>query len=313
MEAVLAISRKNRIWKRIGIWTSCVLLVAVAAVCAVSVYVGWVLTHPDRLLIQDNPQNFNLKYENIHFPSKNDLTLKGWFLPGDASGANRGKTIIFAHGIANNRLEPEVPALQIASRLVEKGFNVLMFDFRNSGESEGSLTSVGYFEKDDLLSAIEYVKGKVVGGKIGLLGFSMGASVSLLAAAESNDIRAVVADSPFADLKQYLNDNLDNFTDLPKYPFTPIIMYSIPIITGIKLEKVSPISAMQMMNEKRVLLIHGEKDRTISSINSEKLYEAVKDRNQAELWLVPDTDHVYAHANFPNKYEDKVLNFFERM
>lgn len=35
--------------------------------------------------------------------------------------------------------------------LVEHGMNVLLFDYRNSGESAGEMTSVGQYEVRDLL------------------------------------------------------------------------------------------------------------------------------------------------------------------
>src|SRR2546427_153125 len=51
----------------------------------------------------------------------------------------------------------------------------------------------------DVLAAAEYLKGRpdVSPGSIGAWGFSLGGLVSLQAAAQTRDIRAVVADGPF--------------------------------------------------------------------------------------------------------------------
>ena len=76
------------------------------------------------------------------------------------------------HGEKFHRADPGIKMLGIASWLVKHGYNVLMFDIRGHGESEGSKISGGYYEKRDLLGAVEYVKGRGF-ERIGVLGFSM--------------------------------------------------------------------------------------------------------------------------------------------
>jgi len=50
-----------------------------------------------------------------------------------------------------------VPALSLAEELVNAGYHVLMFVFRNCGESDGNFTSIGQYEVRDLLGAIDFV------------------------------------------------------------------------------------------------------------------------------------------------------------
>lgn len=88
---------------------------------------------------------------------------------------------------------------------------MLLFDFRNSGESEGNLTTVGQLEVRDLLGAVDYVKSKPeISRKVVLLGFSMGATASLLAGARDREVDAVIADAPLADMRSYLK-SLEQF------------------------------------------------------------------------------------------------------
>src|SRR5690606_23492087 len=114
-----------------------------------------------------------------------DLTLRGWFMP--PQGEDKGLTVVMAHGYKQNREQSDIPALTVANFLVDSGYAVLMFDFRNSGQSGGNLTSVGQFEKNDLLGAIDWVNDTHP-SKIALLGFSMGATTSILAAAEAPNV-----------------------------------------------------------------------------------------------------------------------------
>lgn len=53
---------------------------------------------------------------------------------------------------------PSVPALEVARSLVTSGFNVLMFDLRNSGESDGDVTTLGYHEVKDIYGAVQWLK-----------------------------------------------------------------------------------------------------------------------------------------------------------
>ncbi|HLF91112.1 MAG TPA: alpha/beta fold hydrolase, partial [Anaerolineales bacterium] len=82
--------------------------------------------------------------------------------------------------------------------LVEKGYGVLLFDLRAHARSEGSVSTFGWLEINDLLGAVDFLKQRkeIDANRIGVLGFSLGAQIALRAAAQSPDIRAVWADGP---------------------------------------------------------------------------------------------------------------------
>jgi dipeptidyl aminopeptidase/acylaminoacyl peptidase len=225
-------------------------------VFAISGYVGWNLTHPKREAINATPANEGLTYNDIRFKSREDnLTLSGWLLRSQENE----KTVILAHGYRKNRLQNDVPALAIAKDLVSEGCNVIMFDFRNSGISDGNLTSVGQYEVQDLLGAVDYVKSQPeLNQKIILMGFSMGASTAILAGAREPAVSAVIADSPFADLNTYLNENLSIWTELPSFPFNKAFFIVVPKLTGLRVDMVSPISEISNLSGRKLLLIHGE-------------------------------------------------------
>lgn len=289
-------------------WIIAVLVpvLVLVALAGISVKVGWALTHPEKLKIAMPAMTQGLKIENVSFPSREDkLQLKGWFLPAPASQ----KTVIFVHGYRKNRLQEDVPALAIAREMVGKGYNVLLFDLRNSGESQGELTSVGQFEKRDLLGAIDYVKSRGGQGKhIGLLGFSMGGVTSVLAAAEVKEVEAMVIDSSFADLTAYLKENLPVWSNLPAIPFTRMILTLIPPVTGIHPDEVSPVQTVSQMKTP-VFFIHGKADTTTPYKNSEQLYQAAASPDK-ELWLVDSADHVKSYQVQSKEYIKRVTGFF---
>ncbi|MFD4932132.1 alpha/beta hydrolase [Peribacillus butanolivorans] len=274
-------------------------------VMLVSIFVGWKLIHPPDRPVIDNPKNYGLNYENISFKSRgNDITLKGWYIPAEK---NEKMTLIFGHGYLANREEPRAEALKLVKTLVSDGYNVLMFDFRAWGESEGKMCTLGLYEKYDMQGAIDWVKQNKPESRIGLFGFSMGAATSLLVAAEENCVEVVVADSPFSDLKAYLNENLSYFTKLPKYPFNPIILNTIPFLSGVKLDVVKPIDVIGKIYPRKVLFIHSDADKTIFCRHSELLSNCHPDK--FTYWKTSGVLHLRSHQAYPNEYQEKVLSF----
>ncbi len=278
-------------------------IVPVLAIPAVAGYVGWQVSHPEREAIATVPEQYGLPKQDIEFRSRFDqLLLKGWIIPAE----DKKRIVIFAHGYADNR-SMNKPALPTAKALYDQGISSLLFDFHNSGESEKSVTSVGQLEKEDLLSAIDYA-GSAGYEEIGLIGFSMGAAAALMAAPDDARVKFVVADSPFADLEAYLQDNLSIWSGLPDFPFTPLIMWEIPLLTGIDPGKVKPIEAIRQLRDRPVLLIHEEGDPKISSENSKQLYEA-SGSGKTQLWITPGAQHVGSYEFDPQQYIRKVTGF----
>lgn len=285
-----------------------VLLLAVLGVVGVSVYVGWSLTHAQPRPVDTDPSEFGLAYEAVEFQASDGILLRGWFIPAESGS----RTVIFAHGYTSNRLESGVPALGLARSLVESGFNVLLFDFRNSGESDGDVTTLGYHEVKDLHGAVDWLKREraAQAEKIGVIGFSMGAVTAILAAAGEPGIEAVVADSPFSDLRSYLAENMPVWTGLPDVPFTWTILSLLPPLLGLEMDAVSPRAVMPHL-EQPVLLIHTDGDNAIPVTESEILAAAGRP-DRTELWVVPGTRHVGARQVDPAAYDSRVIEFFRR-
>jgi uncharacterized protein len=296
--------QKRRLsFKNIMIFLAVLLVVSIPTVAAV---VGWSLTHPEREPIEVRPEAFDLTYEDVEFYSERDnMLLKGWLIPAE----NKKQIVIFAHGYADNRSNIEA-VFPTAQALYEKKIPSLLFDFQNSGESEGSVTSVGHFEKADLLAAVDFVKTKGYEEVI-LIGYSMGAVVSLITAPDAPEVKAVVADSPFSDLRSYLEDNLPVWSGLSAFPFTPLIMTEMPLLTGIDVDQVRPIETVKNFGERPLLLIHTKDDDKIPALNSEEIYK-VSSSPHTELWITPGTEHIGSYNENSEEYLNKVILFVEK-
>ncbi|WP_257581822.1 alpha/beta hydrolase [Lederbergia panacisoli] len=272
---------------------------------AISAYTGMKMLRPEKKAVNVLPSDYGIHYQDIEMLSEDGKTkLSGWVL--EPAGQPK-MNIIFSHGYGENRVEEGMPFLSLANELLENGFRIIAFDFRHSGNSEGELTTIGAKEKLDLLGVINWTK-KNYEEPIGLLGVSMGASTSLLAAAETDDVVAVVADSPFSDFHEYFKGNMTKWSDLPNFPFTPLILGIMPLLTKLDINDASPISVLDKLATRPVLLIHNKGDDLIPYTESEKIVQ--KYPKDFSIWLTDGYGHVESYKQNPEEYVKKVNGFF---
>lgn len=311
ISGVTYVPRKTHKIRNFFVVALVLILVLFIAVAAVSAYVSWDLTHPKKAEIPPFESNIIPEYKDASFTDiHKSVNLSGWFFSAQGSD----KTIILAHGYGRNRLQFDIKTLDMIKSFLNKGYNVLTFDFRNSGRSGGKKSTLGLYEKDDLLGAVNFAKAQ--GSKhIVLLGFSTGASTCILAAAESRDIEAVIADSPFSDLKKYLNESLQTWTRLPEFPFNRTVDLSLRYLTNVNSSNISPVKVIGKLSPEPVLFIHSKDDKSISLSNSRELYDAYSKiaGDKAELWETAGAGHAAGYEMYPEDYMDRVIGFLDKI
>lgn len=272
-----------------------------------SLYIGHVALHPERRPIDKTPKDIGLEYENISFKSDTDgVVLKGWWIQAEEETE---KVIIFSHAYGFNRENMPFSTLELAKYFHNQGYNILMYDFRNSGESGGSETTIGQNEKGDVLAAVHYAVDTKKTEDVALFGWSMGASSSILAAPESKYVKAVIADSPFASLEEYAEDSFNHWTDLPKF-FGKWVTKIVEVFNkDINPKEVKPIVAAEKMEEKPLFLIHAKDDPSISYEESKKIKNASK---EATLWTPEKGKHIKAIKYNKEEYIEKVTVFLNK-
>jgi pimeloyl-ACP methyl ester carboxylesterase len=124
------------------------------------------------------PSNILPQYSPTSFKSfDNQTNLSGWFFKTE----NPKSTVIIVHGTASNRIPFNVDMVDLIEDLLNDGFNVFLFDQRNSGESEGATSGFGYMEWKDVIGAIDHVRKISVTTDVILYGIGSGCSSSLIA------------------------------------------------------------------------------------------------------------------------------------
>jgi alpha-beta hydrolase superfamily lysophospholipase len=270
-----------------------------------SFFIFYLNTHPPRCQYTANPSQYRLRFENIEFKSTDGKQLKGWFL--HAEGPPPSSTIIIAHGLGASKSD----FVDLGAHLIRDGFNVLLFDFRAHGESQGSACSLGLNEQDDLRAAVEYVKARpdTSSQNIGVYGFSLGASICILAAANDQRIGAVVADSPFSGLREMAAHVLRRSYALPSFPFIHILNCYYRVCFSKWMEHVTPLNKISGISPRPVLLITGDQDSMIPPDHTKNLYQAA--RTPKELWVIKGASHGSTMAVAQDRYYQKVSLFFK--
>ena len=280
-----------------------ILLILALATAAVVAYGVCQLTHPERNLAGGNPSDHGLPFERVSFPSYDGTILRGWFVPALHPRA----TVVFCHGRAGSK----APDLIYVPQFRQQGFNVLLFDFRAHGESDGHKSSLVYHERQDLLAAIAYLRERGI-ENVGLMGFSMGAAVAVATAPLSESVRAVIADSAFAEMRTIMVTYLQQ-SSVPRpiaSGLTTLILWAAGLHLGCRLPDADPLRWVGHIAPRPLLLIHGGQDQGIPVSDAHRLYEAAGEPK--ELWVVPEAEHRCADKVHPEEYMSRVLSFFDR-
>ncbi len=263
--------------------------------------ISTVITRRNPQDLISSPQEHGLAFEEILFTTGDNLQLHGWWMPSE----NSSRTIIFLHGF-NGSMDPD---LKYAPRFVESGFNVLMFDFRNHGRSEGKTTSLGALEVLDAEAAILYTRLRG-SEKIGLLGFSMGGRVALLTAARNKTISAIVSDGGPLRFSTAITEGLKN-KGIPRglrQVFAMLIQLGASISTGKNLFSNDPIRIKTGQLTVPTLLINGERDQYTTRSDLLKMVSSIGEN--AELWVVQGVGHREADEPDLETYLNKLITFF---
>jgi fermentation-respiration switch protein FrsA (DUF1100 family) len=243
----------------------------------------------------------NLSKEEVWLDSPFGYKMRGWFYPNGVSD----KTIILCHGITVN-LHHSMKYFQI---FYQRGFNVLLYDQRNHGESGGRFTTLGYYEKQDLSAWVDWVFHRVgAHSNIGIHGESMGAATALQHAALDHRIRFYIADCPFSDLTALLHFRLKADYYLPSFPWLSIASLITYLRTKTRFRDVSPIATIKDISAP-VLFIHGLEDTYIPPEMSIEMYR--QKEGYKDMLLVEGAKHAKSIVMAPQTYEEKVDAFLK--
>ncbi|HEX2977691.1 MAG TPA: alpha/beta hydrolase [Candidatus Babeliales bacterium] len=190
--------------------------------------------------------------------------------------------------------------------------NILLFDYRAHGESKGDHSSIGYYEKNDVIAALQFLNNSENTQKLPIIGIgvSMGAVTLLCAAVESNMCDAIILDAPFARLDEQVHRMLTHRYKLPHFPFSIVGRKFLERLRNFSLTEVdSVVSARQLKIP--VLMIHSVNDETVPIENAHRIYQEIT--APKDLWVVSGSGHARIFTDKPHEYEQRINGFLNSL
>ncbi len=252
-------------------------------------------------------------YQDVSFPSREDqVMISGWYVPAQGVDEASAPSVILIHGLNDCKRTPFI--LMPAGMLNKAGFNVLMIDLRNHGDSQviDGHYAGGVVEYRDVLGGWDWLVNtkKFAPQKIGLFGMSLGAATALIAMGEEPKIAAVWEDSSYADINVAISGELtrNNFPTM----LEGAGIFMGKLISNRDLTAKSPLAAMAKLNNRPVFITHGTADTRLSVQYAYDLAAAAKASGETiEPWIVEGSEHVRAMFNHTAEYEQKLVAFFK--
>jgi fermentation-respiration switch protein FrsA (DUF1100 family) len=255
-----------------------------------------------RNLPEETPAKYNLPFEDVTVTSPDGLKLVGWFVP-----SQNGAVIIMQHGYKSTRKE----LLNEAEMMYRHGYGILLTTIRAHDYSEGESITFGMNEVNDMEAWYQYLltRDDIDPNKIGMLGNSYGGMLAIQYASQNENIKAVVADCAFSSLNDTVETSVTYFTDLPAFPFAPLIVFWAERETGFKAEDVDATQWIAQISPRPVFLMQGGADIVISADSGQRLYDAAGEPK--ELWYDPELGHVEFDKERAAEFEQRVAEFFD--
>jgi pimeloyl-ACP methyl ester carboxylesterase len=258
-----------------------------------------------RLPLVGSPVSVGLAYQDASFPARSDGTvLKGWYIPARGQSA-----IMVVHGGFQNRVDEVVDTLGLARDLAARGYDLLLFDLRGRGESQGRGRALSNIEAD-IGGAVDYLKGRGYSeGSIGIIGFCSGAALSAIYA-HRDAVGALVLDGCFPTVDGMVVTQAAA-AGIPRSLvriFIPGLTVTTRIMYGFV--QTDPVDVIPDIASP-IFFIHEQNDNLVSREDTAGLF-AASPNPANEIWEVSAVDHSEAYRRYPSQYVDRLDGFFTR-
>jgi uncharacterized protein len=270
--------------------------ILVAAVVLVPIGLGYVTTHTGRAVVPAN--QLGLSSETVTFETSDGLELEGWYVP-----SRNGAAVIAFPG----RNGPQKQTRMLARH----GYGVLLFDRRGEGNSDGEPNSWGWGGEADIKAAIAYLRQRpdVDPGRIGGIGLSVGGEMMIEAAAETDELAAVVSEG--AGARSTTEDMDEEQPALEKWTLGLAMSAAKTAAVAVSSNQSPPANLKDLAAkiEQPLLLIAAPVKGVGEELNRGYATAAGE---SATLWEIPESTHVGGITARPAEYERRIVSFFDR-
>ena len=212
------------------------LLVLICLVGASALFfgAGAILSRPASRPVGPPPVDFPA--QTVRIPMPPGQFVVGWFAPGHAT---RGMVLLL-HGVRADRRQ----MLGRAGSLNRLGYAALLIDLPAHGESSGERITFGAQEAAGVTAAVGFLRGKLPGERLGIIGVSPGAAATVLANLRPAP-NAVVLESMYPTIEEAVAGRLRMRLGPAGTSLAPFLLWQLPLWTGISAQDLRPIRLLE--------------------------------------------------------------------
>lgn len=224
-------------------------------------------------------KTLSLDYENIRSPylyKLNTLSIVN---------NENAKWVIILHGVTLNHKA----LMDFAYMYSQLNYNVLLWDSRNHGDSEGENITYGYYEKNDLRAVVDWLRKKYGNKtKIGLHGVSMGSGILLsYATGVRDDCQFYIADCPYSNFKKQVADVTKTTIKVPDFIISIIMVFTtffVKLLFKFDLGKINIADKIHRV-ENPILFLNCKDDDYIDPSMTQELYDKCVSVKKSITWF----------------------------
>lgn len=218
---------------------------------------------------ESTPRHESLEYEDVWFPASDGVRLHGWLVP--AAGARH--TLLWFHGNAGN-VSHWVSNLGYLNRML--GVNILIFDYRGFGRSEGRLSDLSEEATyRDAEGAVAYLRGRAECARTRTVYFgqSLGCAIAI-EASRRHPPAGLILETPLTSIRDMAREH---------YPLVPRIFIRT------EYDSLAKIADVRVP----LFLVHGDRDDHVPLGQAQRIFEAANE---------PKTFHLVRGASHSDTY-----------
>jgi fermentation-respiration switch protein FrsA (DUF1100 family) len=243
------------------------------------------LVYRPKVVLEGDPRKqLQRDFALAQFVSVDGIKLTGWWIPAgtmppaleaDVAGQWGRRSVVLCHGVGSGKEH----LLSLAGVVSSGGFNVLVFDFRGHGESQGHWISYGDLERRDVLAAVRWAKANHAreAQRVFGIGINTGAAAVLAAAvdeAEGRNLDGVVLYEPFARFGTLADATARRILPQPlAWMGRHVAVPLASLHAGSDLNAFAPIDMVDDLWPRPLLLVHGRGETFVPVWEEMDLYQ----------------------------------------
>jgi dipeptidyl aminopeptidase/acylaminoacyl peptidase len=247
-------------------------------------------------------------YEAVTIPVAENINLSAWWIT--PSNGN-GKTVIVTHGIGTSRRD--FNTLLPTGMLVKNGFNVLLVDSRDTGESTctDGRHSAGQEESSDFAKVAQWLVDEqgIDSASLGMFGVSGGAIATSLLPAKTDLVSAFAMEGTIFDFNAAATREVE-YQGFPGFLWQ-LALAAAQLFHGVNLTETSAMQGIEAAGDRPMLILHGDSDQRLDYQSSVDFYEYAKGVGaDIQLETFVGADHTEGMLTESERYASLLAEFF---